>query len=322
MPYDPRGRSVVAGILASLTLLTGCAAPEGKTDSQEEAVRVAAGFYPLRFLAERVGGPDAEVTDLTPAGTEPHDLSLTGPARAAAQDAEVLVYVGNVFQPDVSEVVEQRTDTGQMVDILAVPGIDLLAPSATIPFDESYHEHQSGESDVDPHVWLDPVRTEKIVDVITESLARVRPNKRAAFERRRDEMRAQLRQLHAEFRSATTHCASSMLITNHAAFGYLADRYDLDQLPIAGLSPEQEPDPAAMGRIAEVARRSGTRTIFAEAERSSKLSHAVAQHADAQVALLATLEFAPTAEDGVGGNDYLSRMHANARAIKNGLGCR
>ena len=312
----------VAAAMASVTLAAGCGmAPPGQAADQDSPVRVAAAFYPVQFLAERIGGPDAQVTGLTPPGTEPHDLALTGPGRAATDEADVVVYLGHDFQPDVSNAVQQREGRGQAVDALAIPGIDLQPPSPGIPGEE-HTEHDGGEPDADPHVWLDPVRMQKVADALTRSLSQARPAKQAVFEHRRDALRAELGQLDAEFRAATTTCSSRTLITNHAAFGYLASRYGLHQAPIAGLSAEQEPDPATMAQVADEARRSGVHTIFAEEALSPKLTRAVAEQAGAQVAVLATLEFAPSAEDGAGGGDYLSRMRANAQALRNGLGCR
>lgn len=318
-------RRTAAGL--ALTLVAGCsslsAGESAGDDTENGQLRVAAAFYPLEFLAERIGGPDVEVTGLTPPGTEPHDVTLTGPARAAAEDADVLLYVGNGYQPEVSSVVEQHSGDRQSLDMLAAPGVELLPAG-----DDHGHDHgdehadeQGDEHAADPHVWLDPVRYAKVAGAVAESFAAARPEQRAAFERRRDEMLGELDELHHELRRATNHCETRTLITNHAAFGYLTDRYNLRQLPIAGLSPEQEPSPAALGQIAEEARRADVGTIFAEEGVSPKLVNTVADEVGTEVAVLAVLEFTPTEGDGASGSDYLSRMRANAEALRSGLEC-
>lgn len=305
----------VAAVAAAVGLVAGCAPGAAEDRDNAGPVEVAAGFYPLQFLAERIGGPDAEVAGLTPPGTEPHDLTLTGPARAAAEEAEVLIYAGGGYQPEVSDVVAQRSGDVAALDILSVPGLDLLHAG------EDHHEHSGEQHALDPHVWLDPLRYQQVADAVTETLARARPERRAAFERRRDALNAQLRDLHRHLRRATADCASRTLITNHAAFGYLADRYRLRQVPIAGLSPEHEPDPGTLARVATEARRANVSTVFAEEALPASLARTVASEAGAKVRVLAVLEFAPTSGDGAEGGDYLSRMRANADALRSGLDC-
>ncbi len=309
-------------IAAVVGLAAGCSTGVADDQDQTGPVKVAAGFYPLQFVAERVGGPDAEVTGLTPPGTEPHDLTLTGPARAAAEEAEVLIYAGKAYQYEVSDVVEQRAGDVTALDVLSVPNLDLLHA------DEDHHDHDehgegehASEEAVDPHVWLDPLRYQRVADAVTESLAERRPDRRAAFERRRDELNAELQDLHRRLERATADCESRTLITNHAAFGYLADRYRLTQVPIAGLSPEHEPAPDTLAQIATEARRANVSTVFAEEAIPAKLARTVADEAGAEVGVLAVIEFAPTSGDGAEGGDYLSRMHANADALQSGLDC-
>ncbi|GAA5123508.1 zinc ABC transporter substrate-binding protein [Haloechinothrix salitolerans] len=321
--------SRAVAIAAVVGMASGCSPGAADDQSDSGPVKVAAGFYPLRFLAERIGGPDAEVTGLTPPGTEPHDLTLTGPARAAAEEAEVMIYAGEDYQPEVTDVVRQRSGDMTALDILAVSELDLLhadkhhhGHGGDRHADEDSHDHSGDQRAVDPHVWLDPLRYQRVADAVTETLARERPERRASFEQRRDELKVQLRDVHRHLRDATSDCASRTLITNHAAFGYLADRYDLEQVPIAGLSPEHEPDPGTLARIATEARRANVSTIFAEEGIPAKLARAVADEAGAEVGVLAVIEFAPTSGDGADGGDYVSRMHANADALQAGLDCR
>lgn len=321
-------RAMALGL--GLTLVARCSSSSAGDDADGGRLKVAASFYPLQYLAERIGGPDVEVAGLTPPGTEPHDLTLTGPTRAAAAEADVLLHVGGGYQPEISSVVEQHTGNQQALDMLTVPGLELLPADGD---DHDDHGDHGGDSDSghgadddehgsDPHVWLDPVRFATVARAVTDAFAAARPEQRADLERRRDAVLRELDQLHQDLRAATAQCATRTLITNHAAFGYLADRYDLRQVPIAGLSPEQEPAPAVLGQVAEEARQAGVRTIFAEEGVSAKLTQTVADEAGTDVAVLAVLEFTPSNGDGASGTDYPSRMRANAQALRSGLECR
>jgi zinc transport system substrate-binding protein len=111
-----------------------------------------------------------------------------------------------------------------------------------------------------------------------------------------------------------------VLVTSHAAFGYLADEYGLEQVPIAGLSPEDEPDPKTLQSIADVARQRGVETVFFEDALPSEMARTVADEIGAQVSLLSALEFDPRGSIGPD-QDYLTVMAGNLDRLRKGLGC-
>src|SRR3954453_2041468 len=113
---------VTALVLASAT---GCAA---FSDDAGGRGRGAGGFYPLAFVAERVGGDDVRVTNLTQPGQEPHDLSLSIKETADVEDADLVVSLRG-FQPPVDDTVD-AVATGTVLDAAAI--VDLL-PSQEDP---------------------------------------------------------------------------------------------------------------------------------------------------------------------------------------------
>jgi zinc transport system substrate-binding protein len=108
---------------------------------------------------------------------------------------------------------------------------------------------------------------------------------------------------------------------NHAAFGYLAEAYDLDQEAISGLSPEAEPDPQRLAELEELVRSEGVRTVFVESLASSAVGETLATEAGVTTAVLDPLEGLTQAQVDAG-DDYLSVMRANLEALRDGLGCR
>lgn len=58
-----------------------------------------------------------------------------------------------------------------------------------------------------------------------------------------------LKRLDADYTTSLKEAKQKSFVTQHAAFGYLALDYGLIQVPIAGLSPEEEP---SSGRLAEL----------------------------------------------------------------------
>src|SRR5687768_12456620 len=119
-------RSSPAVVLAAAALaLTGCT-DGGAAPASDGRVEVVAAFYPLEYVAGRIGGDDARVRGLTKPGSEPHDLELTPQQVASLGDADLVVVLGG-FQPAVDEAVDQQAADAA----LDVASVDALEPGFT-----------------------------------------------------------------------------------------------------------------------------------------------------------------------------------------------
>ena len=252
---------------------------------------VVASFYPLAFAAERIGGPSAEVTNLTPPGTEPHDVELSVSDVERTRSADVVLYLGSSFQPAVEKAVEGGD--AEAIDLLAGPTLE-------------------GEEGADPHVWLDPLRYAEIANRIGEALGR----QPAA-----QQFEEKLRDLHEEFERGLAECDRREIVTSHDAFSYLADRYGLEQIAISGVSPEAEPTPRELEEVVAEVRAHGATTVFFETLVSPRIAETVAREAGVETATLDPLE-GLTEEDIAGGADYFSVMRSNLEVLREALGCR
>jgi zinc transport system substrate-binding protein len=274
-------------IIVSTSLLAGC----GGVGSAKKTV--VAAFYPLAFAAERIGGPTFHVEDLTPPGAEPHDLELTPRAVGRIESAAVVLYLGHGFQPAVAEAAAQAR--GERVDVLA--GLPLRL------------SHEEGLS-ADPHVWLDPAL-----------FARIARKVGSALHRSPGPLLAQLRRLDRDYRAGLRNCARRKIVTSHAAFGYLAERYGLTQVPITGLTPESEPSPQQLVHVVGVVRRTHATTVFVEKLLSPRLAQTVAREVGARTAVLDPIE-GLTPSEQQHGDDYLTLMRRNLAALRKALRCR
>jgi zinc transport system substrate-binding protein len=275
----------VAGLLAGATLTAGCGGEAGANGGGTEVV---AGFYPLAFAAETIGGERIDVTNVTPAGAEPHDVELSVRDVERIRSADLVLYAGADFQPALAEAAADAEGTA--VDVLE----DL--------------ELRDG----DPHVWLDPVRFAEVAERIGMELGAPSAARRLVSE---------LTELDADYRAGLADCDRRELVSGHDAFRYLAERYDLEAIPIAGVSPEAEPSPQDLERIAELVGERGVTTVFVETLLSPEVAETVAREAGAQTAVLDPLE-GLAEEDLDRGEDYFSVMRANLAALREGLGCR
>jgi zinc transport system substrate-binding protein len=287
---------IVLALLA-LAAVTGVLAACGSS-SRGSAGRtsVVASFYPLAWAAEEIGGSSVDVTNLTPPGAEPHDIELTPHEVAALQKADIVLYLSHDFQPAVEQAVDGAS--GKTIDALG--GIALRGGAGA----------ESGK--IDPHVWLDPMLFARVVRRVGDALGR--PAAAAALARR-------VVALDRDYRQGLAHCATRSFVTSHAAFGYLARRYGLRQVPITGLDPEAEPSPRTLAELAALVRREHVSTVFFERLVSPKLAQTVAREAGATTAVLDPIE-GLTAAEARNGTTYLTLMRQNLAALRSALGCR
>ncbi len=298
---------------AALALTAGCG---GADSTGEDGLQVLAGFYPLEWAAERVGGDRVSVDALTPPGGEPHDLELTPRDVASVEDADLLVYLAG-FQPALDEAAESAGgdhvwDAGSAADLLAGEGHDHGEEES----DEDDHGH---EDDIaDPHFWLDPVRLADVGDALADRLTELDPEGADTFAANAAALRADLEALDAELSAGLADCAVDTVVTAHDAFGYLAERYGLEVVGINGLSPSQEPAPAQLAAISRLVAERGVTTVYTEALVDPAVARTVASEAGVRTAVLDPVE---GLTDESPGGDYLEVMRANLATLQAGQSC-
>ena len=305
-----RGRKgTVAVLLAGFLLAGACGGSKSdRTAGGTARLQVVAGFYPLFEVAQRVAGDGVDVVNLTPAGTEPHDLELTTRQVDLIEGADIVVYLGSGFQPGVEEVAQR----GEGMAIDALEGLTLRPGSP----DEGDH---AGEAK-DPHVWLDPGLLGRLVERVEAGLAKVDPDGQTYYAENSAAYRRELSLLDDEFGRRLTGCERRVLVTAHAAFGYLTRRYGLTQEAVAGVSPESEPNPERLAELVELVRATGTTTVFTETLVSPKVAETLAREAGVTTAVLNPLE-GLTPEELKAGATYASVMRDNLDAMAEALGC-
>ncbi|MEU8155544.1 metal ABC transporter substrate-binding protein [Micromonospora sp. NPDC048986] len=305
---------VLAAATALLALGAGAGCSTGgAAGADPQRVDVVAAFYPLQFLAERIGGDAVRVTNLAKPGAEPHDLELNPSQVGEVSDAELIVYLKG-FQPAVDDAVAQNGGD-RAFDVTSVqPLLDASAGGHDHEGEEGHAEESGGK---DPHVWLDPNRLAGIGDQLAQRLGTADPDHAADYTARAAALRADLTTLDGEFKHGLATCQRREIVTSHAAFGYLADRYQLDQVGITGLSPDVEPSPQRLAHVIEEAKEHQATTIFFETLVSPKVAETIAGQVGAKTAVLDPIEGLAAGSNG----DYLSVMRTNLRTLQSALSC-
>ncbi len=338
----PRG---LAALSALAVLASGCSAFSDDGGSDDGSTTVAAAFYPLAFVAERVAdGTGTDVELLTRPGTEPHDLELSVSETAQIADADLVVLLAD-FQPAVDDSVEQNA-TGAVLDVADV--VDLVAADESVEehaahsdehaedehaedehaedehaedehaedehAEEEGHDHDHGE--FDPHFWQDPLRVADAADAVAEELAAIDADNADAYRANAADLREELTALDEAYTAGLATCERDTIVVSPDAFGYL-EKYGLHVASIVGLSPDAEPTAAALGELQELIRTEGITTVFSEPLKPA-LGASLAADLDLTEGVLDPVE---GLTDATADDDYLTLMRANLQALTTANGC-
>jgi zinc transport system substrate-binding protein len=318
----PHALRRLAPALATATALvltaTACGSSSGAASGAPTAKggAVVTSFYPIQFATQQITGGTLPVSVLTKPGAEPHDLELAPQDIASMTSARLVVYADG-FQPAVDEAMAE-VDPASVLDVADAAQLTLTAT-------EEGHEGESAEEHDahdhggnDPHFWLDPQRYAAVAKAIGTRLATDDPANAAAYQKNTAAFVAELTTLDGELKTGLASCRSKVLVTSHAAFGYLAQRYGLEQHGITGISPEAEPSAAGLKQISDLVRSKGVGTIYQETLVEPHFAQTVAGTTGVKVATLDPLE-GITGESA--GKDYFEVMRSNLTALQKGLDC-
>ncbi|MCM3675204.1 metal ABC transporter substrate-binding protein [Peribacillus simplex] len=301
--------------------MVGCSNEEQVNNQEEkessnDKIHIVTTFYPMYEFTKNITKDKAQVDLLIPSNIEPHDWQPTPKDMAAIQKADLLVYNSLLMETWLSSI-QESLDKGQPLFIEASKGIPLMEGTE----EESDHDneesdhHDEDHKQLDPHVWLSPVLAQKEVQTITDAIVKQDPENKDYYERNSEDYIQQLKELDKLYRTTLHNASSKEMITQHAAFGYLAKEYGLTQVPIAGLSPSEEPNPAKLAELKEYAKEHQINVVYFEKTTSPKVAQTLAGELGAETEVLNTLEGLSN-EDQEKGLSYIEVMKNNLRSLE------
>lgn len=286
-------------LAVSILAIGSLVAALSKTGSHNtnDKLQVTVSFYPLQDFAKHVGGGYVEITNITPPGAEPHDFEPSAKDLVDAQKADVFMFNSVGFEPWADKFVNDYRGT----IVMGIHGISRL-------------------KDNDPHVWLDPVLAQKVVNNIRDGLIRANPAHKQDYIQNAKDYNAELAALDRDIRDGLARCRQDTVVTSHNAMSYFAKRYKLNTEAIAGISPEEEPSAARLAEISDIVKEKGITHIFFESLVSPRLADTIAQETGARTLVFDPLE-GLSHEDQKNGKDYISVQRENLRNLRIALAC-
>lgn len=295
-----RGRIILI-LLSLAVLLAGCTSTIERDSSK---INIVVSFYPLAEFAKAVGREKVAVTSLVPPGVEPHEWEPSPSDVVKIASADILIYNGAGLEGWIDKIL--KIANKKTVIIEASKGIDLIRINGVAS---------------DPHVWLDPSLVAKEVENIEAVLSKIDPNGAEFYRFNAVNYISGLNVLDNKFKAGLSECSRREFITSHEAFGYLARRYSLTPISVAGISSEVEPTPKHVAEIVDLIKQKNVKVIFVETLVNPKVSEAIARDAGASVDVLNPFE-GLTESEIAQGNNYFTIMGQNLNKLQNALGCK
>ncbi|CAL9293838.1 metal ABC transporter substrate-binding protein [Streptomyces erythrogriseus] len=316
--------AVAALGFGTLTACSSDSAAAGDTGTFD----VVASFYPMAFLAERIGGEHVHVTSLTQPGQEPHDLEISARQTAQLEEADAALYLKGL-QPSVDEAIGQ-SPIATKIDAAELTALEEHGTEAGHGEEhgdghedehshEDEHGHDHDHEGGDPHIWLDPVKYAEVAEGVGKAFQKADPDHAADYRKNTATLVKDLEALDEKFRTGLTNRTSDVFVTTHAAFGYLAERYGLTEEAISGLDPDTEPSGARVKELQKIAKDDGVTTVFYETLVSDKTAKTLAGDTGLKTDVLDPVE---GITDHSRGEDYFQVMEANLTALRTALGAR
>lgn len=311
-----KSRLTLAAALLGV-VLSGCASEGKSPDNNAQGIpsdklKVMASIYPVYDFAVKVGGDKVTVTNMVPAGTEPHDWEPGTDDIIGLEKADVFVYSGAGMEHWAEDVLKSLANKDLAV-AEASEGITLREGRS-----EEEEAGKAAEDSHDPHVWLDPMNAKKEMENIKNAFVKADPENKNYYESNYKIYGEKLDALNQSYKDALSPFSGKTIVVSHEAFGYLCGAYGLTQMGIEGLIPDSEPNPAQMAKIVDFIKENKVETIFFEALGTSKVIDVISKETGARAAALNPIE-GLSDEEIKAGDDYFSIMEANLEALKRAL---
>lgn len=302
--------SLTGGVLLAAC---GQAGTEANAGNDGDKLNITTTIYPVYAFTKEIVGDEADVSLMVPAGTEAHDFEPSVQQIAALNESDALVYHNENMETWVPSAQSSIND-----DVDVVKGTEnmVLLPGSENDHDHDHDAGHEGHSHAyDPHTWVSPYRAIMEVESITAQLSELYPEMAEEFQANADAYIEELNELDHLYTEAFENASRQDFVTSHTAFTYLATDYGLNQIGIAGLTPEEEPSAARLAELADYVQENDIQYIYYEEAGSDSMAKTLADEAGVEMAVLNPLEsLSQEAMDE--GADYISVMKENLSALQ------
>lgn len=311
------------GLLALALVLVGCVAPRQTNDSSSggKGFKVMTTFLPITLFTRAVAGDCADVTALIPPNTGPHDFQSKPGDLAALREARVLVKNGLGMEAFLEKLVSSSGNS-QLVVIDSSRGIATIDSPEEPGHTEAEHGKEQGHGhahdEVNPHIWLDPLRAVQQVENIRDGLVKADPSCAEGYRRNAEAFTTQLRALNTELAGQLKPFQGKTFVAFHDFAPYFAERFGLKAEFMVDV-PEINPSPADLQRVSEIVERTQLRALLTEPQEGNRSFNALARDLGVKISVFDPMETASEQASRDPGT-YLSVMRRNVADLRQAFG--
>ena len=277
----------------------------GQPTSSSEAPVVLASTTFLTDITRNIAGDRLKVESLLPIGADPHSYQPTPQDVAKIEQSKLLIINGAEYEHFLESLLENAGGERKIIE--ASSGLRLRTDAES-------------EQGVDPHLWLDPNNVIIYVENIREGLTHFDPDGAAIYQSNADAYVAKLEALDAWIDEQVSQIPPErrLLVTNHEALGYFAERYGFTVIGavVPSVSSDASTSAGQMAELIEQIKSSGTPAIFLDEVENPALAEQIADETGVKVVADLHLE---SLTDGPPAATYIDMMKHNVTQIMNAL---
>ena len=270
-------------LLAAL-LIFGCAEKQGSADSGKPVVFVS--IIPQTGLVRAIAGELAEIHTLIGEGQSPHAYEPTARQLAQLGEADALLTIGVPFETHLLKKI-----------VPLYPDLPIISTHAGIERRTMPHKHHGehcahDHGAKDPHIWLSPSNMIAIAENISQALRTINPANADEYRKNSEQLTNELRQLDSEIRTILAPYAGSRFYVFHPSFGYFADDYGLEQVPVE--LEGKSPSPRQLASLIEQAKADDVKVVFVQTQFPIRSAEVISNALGGKV-----VQLDPLAEDSI-----------------------
>ncbi|EHI69334.1 metal ABC transporter solute-binding protein, Zn/Mn family [Streptococcus ictaluri] len=281
-------RRLLAGMVVCLSMLLFLSACH-QAKEEEKGLTIKTSFYPIYAMTKEISGSHNKVEIVTK-NTSIHSFEPSPTMVAKLYDGDVFIYHSAILEAWASDLAPQLEAKGVAVlegakhlKLERVQGLEHLKVKKGMNANALY----------DPHTWTDPILAADEADAIAALLGEKDPKHQKDYQANAKRFRKDAEKLVKQYQNKFDGLSQKTFVTQHTAFSYLAKRFGLKQLGIAGISPEQEPSPRQLAQMDRFIKKYDVKTIFVEENVSDKLAKTLAKSSGIALKQLSPLETVP-----------------------------
>ena len=284
-------KKILICLLSSIFILFLGACSQDKQNDVKEShgMKIVTSFYPVYAMVKAVSG-DLNDVRMIQSSSGIHSYEPLANDIAAIYDADVFVYHSHTLEswagsldPSLQKSKVKVLEASEGMTLERVPGLEDMKAGEGIDEKTLY----------DPHTWLDPEKVAEEAQIIADKLSELDSANKDTYQKNAQNFSAKAHDLTKKYQPIFEKANQKTFVTQHTAFSYLAKRFGLNQLGIAGISPDQEPSPRQLTEIQEFVKTYKVKTIFTESNASSKVAETLTKSTGVSLKTLNPLESDP-----------------------------